>query len=329
MVSVIIPTYNNPIQLERAVQSVFAQDYKALEVLVIDDGSTADYTAVINKLKHIAPCAFYYYKKSNAGPGLARQFGLNKAQGDYIQYLDSDDELLPHKLSQQVALMQKELNVVMVYGLGMQNGNSQSIHRYKHLKKPIDDLLISVLQVRKWHTSACLWCYKKDEYWENLFNGEDVLHDFNVAIKAGRKVAFVPEIVINIHIKDNPNRLSNASNNSTNYKRLVHDSMTLNTLMYQRLVAAKQDKDKRFANPLSERMFHSAMKMSVFNYPKEALDLAKLGLKLTKSPIKTVEFLVLILIVKLPIANKRAYFRFLFKVRRKLLSSDVHQFRYI
>jgi hypothetical protein len=99
MVSVIIPCYNQGRYLRETLDSVLSQTYKRLEVLVIDDGST-DNTAEIAKAHGDA---VRYFWLNDLGPSAARNLGLSNARGQYIQFLDGDDLLLPEKVERQIA----------------------------------------------------------------------------------------------------------------------------------------------------------------------------------------------------------------------------------
>ena len=87
-VSVIIPTYNRSGLVKEAVESVLAQTFKNLEVIVVDDGSTDD---TRNVIEGIGDERVKYFHKQNGGVSSARNFGIQKAQGQYIAFLDSDD----------------------------------------------------------------------------------------------------------------------------------------------------------------------------------------------------------------------------------------------
>jgi glycosyltransferase involved in cell wall biosynthesis len=98
-VSVIIPTYNSAHYVTAAVNSVLAQTYRDLEILVIDDGST-DGTEAIMRRYDPPVC---YRKQTNGGVASARNHGIAASRGRYIAFLDADDIWYPHKLERQLA----------------------------------------------------------------------------------------------------------------------------------------------------------------------------------------------------------------------------------
>lgn len=108
-VSVIIPTYNRSRLVKEAVESVLAQTFEDLEVIVIDDGSTDDTRDVIEVIddKRIK-----YFYKENGGVSTARNLGLDKSEGEYICFLDSDD-LWPENF---VEVMLQKLQDNLDYG---------------------------------------------------------------------------------------------------------------------------------------------------------------------------------------------------------------------
>ena len=329
LVSVIIPTYNDPEKLLLAIRSVLNQTYKYFEIIIINDGSSVSYESIHDFINDNKDINILLFDKVNEGPGLARQYGLEKAKGKYIQYLDSDDELLPNKLMLQVELLSKNPDVVMTYGLSMINNNPSYIHKGKIERKEVDDLLISTLEVRKWHTSSCLWNYPKGNYWLAFFNGEDVLHDFNVSLNCNRKVIFKNVLVTNINFDDSISHLSNAHKDSSKIERLVKNSVELNLYLYNQLKQVDLVDNKLYAEPLSERIFHSASKLVILGFNKEALELLNLSKKLTNSKLKKIELLTLKIIIGLPIKKKKKIIQFLFDIHRVLNSSTIHQYRYV
>lgn len=103
MISVVIPAFNSERCISRAIESVLSQTFSDYEIIVVDDGST-DGTADI--VKKFGSRVKYVYQQ-NAGPARARNAGLKIASGQWIAFLDADDEWLPDKLRQQVELLDR------------------------------------------------------------------------------------------------------------------------------------------------------------------------------------------------------------------------------
>lgn len=102
-ISVVIPTYNNERWLSRAIDSVLAQSRSADEILVVDDGST-------DRTPEVAAAygsKIRYLRQENAGASVARNTGIQAASGEWIAFLDADDEWLPNKLQLQIEHLQR------------------------------------------------------------------------------------------------------------------------------------------------------------------------------------------------------------------------------
>ncbi|WP_435552238.1 glycosyltransferase family 2 protein [Natrinema sp. CGMCC1.2065] len=103
-VSVIIPTYNRAATLPRAIDSALAQTIDDLEVVVVDDGSTDDTESVLAEYED--PRVRPVIHATNRGANVARNTGLDHARGEYVAFLDSDDEWQPAKLERQLAALE-------------------------------------------------------------------------------------------------------------------------------------------------------------------------------------------------------------------------------
>jgi glycosyltransferase involved in cell wall biosynthesis len=86
--SIIIPTYNRAGFIERTISSILSNSYKNFEIIIVDDGSTDNTKAVVRPLIN---SKVHYYKKENGERGAARNYGLKKAKGEYVNFFDSDD----------------------------------------------------------------------------------------------------------------------------------------------------------------------------------------------------------------------------------------------
>ncbi len=94
--TVVIPVFNRPREIERALRSCLTQQYNDFEVVVVDDGST-DYTASAVR-RYLDPRITLLEHAANRGVCAARNSGVRRARGEWIVFLDSDDELLPDAL---------------------------------------------------------------------------------------------------------------------------------------------------------------------------------------------------------------------------------------
>ena len=111
LVSVIIPTYNCAAWIAQAIESVFAQTYTNLEVIVVDDGSTDDTRARLTPWDG----RIRYIVQANGGPAKARNRGIKEARGALIAFLDADDLWLPEKLMRQWECLQQSADIGLVH----------------------------------------------------------------------------------------------------------------------------------------------------------------------------------------------------------------------
>jgi glycosyltransferase involved in cell wall biosynthesis len=123
LVSVIIPVFNGEAFLREAVQSVVAQKYRAVEIIIVDDGSTDGTEAVARSL----PEAVRYLHQSNQGPAAARNRGIEHAQGGLIAFADADDLWPEGKLELQLPYLFQDPAIEIVLGRIQQVGLSQTV----------------------------------------------------------------------------------------------------------------------------------------------------------------------------------------------------------
>ena len=113
-VSVIITTYNRADILSRAVRSVLSQTFTDYEIIIVDDCSTDDTQEVIGRFKDSRIRSFRH--KRNRGASAARNTGIDNARGEYIAFLDDDDECTPNRLADSVSALDSKPHFGMVYG---------------------------------------------------------------------------------------------------------------------------------------------------------------------------------------------------------------------
>ena len=137
-VSVIIPCYNYGHFLPRAVASVVAQTYRNWEIIIVNDGSTDDTEEVSNSLINEGLSIRYLDRKENMGPSFTRNEGIAAANGEYLAFLDADDEWFSEKLEKQIEVFSGNPSVGLVAtGVTLKDVN-KCVERYYQPEKFAD-----------------------------------------------------------------------------------------------------------------------------------------------------------------------------------------------
>ena len=110
--SVIIPVYNAEKTLKKCIESVLKQKDEDLEIVLINDGSTDASDKMIQEYKEKNPKIISYYKKKNTGVADTRNYGIKKAKGKYILFLDADDYLDIHLYGLVKQYMEKAIDLI-------------------------------------------------------------------------------------------------------------------------------------------------------------------------------------------------------------------------
>jgi glycosyltransferase involved in cell wall biosynthesis len=119
LVSIVVPFLNPGGFLEEAIQSVFAQSYHSWELLLVDDGSSDISSQTAGDYAGGYPEKVRYFEHAghkNRGQSASRNLGIRHARGEYVAFLDADDVWLPHKLAEQVTILNARSDAGMVYG---------------------------------------------------------------------------------------------------------------------------------------------------------------------------------------------------------------------
>ena len=131
LVSVIIPTFNRTSLLVEAMDSIWSQTYRPIELIIVDDGSDIDTASIVETWKQSYQDNNEFktllLKKENGGAPAARNFGIQASHGEYIQFHDSDDILLPDKLSDAVNTYLGDSNIDLVYSSWIVESDNRSI----------------------------------------------------------------------------------------------------------------------------------------------------------------------------------------------------------
>jgi len=135
LATVIIPTYNRAKYIEKALDNVHLQLYRPLEVIIVDDGSTDNTEEIVadwRKYNEEESFEVFYYRQENAGAPAARNLGIKKSRGEYIQFYDTDDFITPEKIMLQIKKMKQENTLVCICDYEHLNDNREHIRTVRN-----------------------------------------------------------------------------------------------------------------------------------------------------------------------------------------------------
>ena len=202
LVSTIIPVFNRGAMLREAVSSVIAQTYRPIEVLIVDDGSTGDTPGITDDLSVRNPDEIRVIHQRNTGAGLAREAGRQVANGEFIQYLDSDDLLLPRKFELQVEGLRSNPSCGVSYGQTRYRHSDGRVEAepWKGSGTKVEMMFPAFLLSRWWDTPTPLYrstlCEKAGS-WTNLRLEEDWEYDCRIAA-IGVRLHYCNEFIVEV-----------------------------------------------------------------------------------------------------------------------------------
>lgn len=201
LVSTIIPVFNRAEMICDAVESVLMQTHPAIEIILVDDGSTDKTPDTLRRLQQQHPTRIKVLRQENAGPGAARNTGLQVATGGYIQYLDSDDVLHPDKFARQVAALKASPECGVCYCITLRNNpKTNQLVPWARTAEEIENIFPSFLPKRGWATLTPLWRRSVCEAigpWKPYRVMEDWEHDLRAGIM-GIKPVHVAEALCTV-----------------------------------------------------------------------------------------------------------------------------------
>lgn len=211
LVSIIIPAYNCQSTIERAIESCSNQTYRNYEVIIVDDGSS---DGTLSLLKVIASQYSFLkiYSQPNGGVSSARNIGLRKSTGDYVQFLDSDDWLEENAIERCINIMLTNEDISFIQ-FGLRIWEEDRILREPNPGNAIfksTDSWISFQPIYKLLNAVYSKFYTRKwierEFNTNIFRGEDLL--FNIEnFDEKTKVIAIPDVLYNVQ-RQNENSLN-------------------------------------------------------------------------------------------------------------------------
>ena len=274
LVSTIIPVFNRPVMLRQAVDSVLAQSWRPIEIIICDDGSTDETVALGPALARNHPEVRYLWNP-NRGAGPAREAGRQLARGEFIQYLDSDDTLWPDKFSRQIEALRAHPECGAAYGwirLCPEDGPPGE-RPHKWSGRALPTLFPWLLVDRWWNTDAPLWRSSVCDAigpWSDLRYSQDWEYDARAGA-LGTRLVHTPEFVCD--------QRHHADNRQTGHGRWLTppERVRFFTLLFQHArradVGAETIEMKHFAR----WVFAQARECGVMGDPSAAATLLKLA----------------------------------------------------
>ncbi len=249
LISIVIPTYKRPKELDRAIKSVINQTYKNLEIIVIDDNCKfpdvrQETENVISKYSNV----IYIKNSENLGGSGARNVGINIAKGDYIAFLDDDDEFLPDKIEKQKKLYDqldkegKNVGIIYCYANMIRNGKIVKISKKDLQGIPLAEHMIECIAATSW------WlCKKKVLKKIGCFDSMSSHQDAGLILKLlanGYEVYRVPEVLLNYYIHDSEDRITKINqeyiNTEMNYREVCRRE-------YSKIEDKKKEKEVEYS----------------------------------------------------------------------------------
>lgn len=187
MVSVIIPSFNRAHIISETLDSVLKQTYQNWECIVVDDGSTDETLEIVNQYAN-SDARFFFFKRTadkSKGPSSCRNIGIEKAQGDFIVFLDSDDLLAPNCFENRINFFSenKEADFLVFNMEVFEKTPIIETVRAKKIEK--SEAFFSFLQLKTvWHVTSPI--YKAEFLKNKIFFNEKLMvyEDLEFAVKA-------------------------------------------------------------------------------------------------------------------------------------------------
>ena len=189
-ISVIVPVYNVENYLKKCLDSLVEQTLKDIEIIIINDGSTDNSAKIINQYVEKYPKLIKAYSKKNGGLSSARNYGISKANGEYIGFVDSDDYVDKNMYKDLYETAKKEKSDIALCNV-FYTYDSGECRYFDAISNLTDDI------EKKYIISSPIVCnriYKKEVFKENLFKLDTFYEDLNFnpgLISSFSKISYV------------------------------------------------------------------------------------------------------------------------------------------
>ena len=133
--SIIIPTYNTlKIYFQKCLLSLLCEQQNEIEIIIVDDGSQEQYSGEIKKEIENSLLNIKYYKKKNGGQNSAREYGLARATGKYVFFMDADDYVDSNALDRIISLLKKHKPIILAFNYDVRTPDGNIIEEHNRWK---------------------------------------------------------------------------------------------------------------------------------------------------------------------------------------------------
>lgn len=264
LASIIIPVYNVEPYLKECLDSVLNQNYKNLEILVVDDGSTDQSGSICDSYCYDPRVIVFH--QPNGGPSVARNTALNHASGEYIFFVDSDDFIQPDMVSKAVASLEENNADIVIFGHIEIYGNGHEEIRFPN------DPGLSTIEIQKRLISdemenySCNKAFRsylwKDRRFPTGIRFEDLATIPHVA-KSAKKIVTLHELLYYYRIHDS-SYIHAQKYNPT------HDYLMIKVLRSLEPLALSMN-DPQVTAHLRGKILYTSIKLVMRNYYLNAL----------------------------------------------------------
>ncbi len=214
--SITIPTYNRAVFIRKTIESLLAQTFQSFEIIVVDDGSTDNTEDVV---KSIPSDKIRYYKKENAERAAARNFGVKRANGQYISFLDSDDIVYSNHLEVANTFLLTNKNVDIFHlGYDIKDVHGRLLREVRNIKSINSQILSG-------NILSCNGIFaRKDCILKNEFNEDrklSSLEDWELWIRMSARYNFLNDNTITSSVIQHNDR-SVMATDTNKIKEKVH-----------------------------------------------------------------------------------------------------------
>lgn len=277
VVSTVITVYNRPRLLSDAVNSVIAQTYRPIEIIIVDDGSTDDTGAVGRGFEARYPDIVRYVHQANQGPAAASNHGLRLISGEFVQFLDSDDLLMPDKFARQVAGLRAhpECGISYCYAREYALGQPWSGWPARRTGQTFERLFPALLSGKIWPTPAPL--YRRSVVDANgPFVDASIHQDWEYECRAAARAVRLHHVRAYLADLRGAHQLEGRKKGGATGRRLQEAAAVLPRVLESARAARVSPAD---LDALSRHFFTTARKCAAGGYEDEARRCLSLGLE--------------------------------------------------